>query len=110
MSNSESLSRETARSDDIEDELDETMPLPKLPMWSDNSTGAANDASFSGQGMDENIERLVALAESIDERLKLIAEAVVSGRPKSPRSRKKKKRVTKKRVTKKQATEQSTTK
>lgn len=109
MSKTISLSSETVQSDDIEDELDETMPLPRLPMWCDYSTGAANDESFSSQAMNENIERLIALAESIDEHLKVITEAVVSRKPKTPPSRKKKKRATKKRAIRKQATKQPST-
>ena len=110
MSKTISRSSENAKSDDIEYELDETMPLPTLSTWSNISTGAANDESFSGQAKNESIERLVALAESIDRHLEVIAEAVVALKQKSPGSAEKKKRVTKKRVAKKGVTKKRVTK
>lgn len=101
---------ENAKSDDIVHELDETVPLPTLPTWSNISTDAANDESFADQATSENIERLVVLAESIDRHLGVIAEAVVALRSESAGSGKKKKRATKKRVTKKRATKKRATK
>ena len=99
-----------ANSDDFEHELDETVPLPTLPMLSNMSIGAANDESFAGQGRNENIERLIALAESIDNHLKVIADAAVALKPKSPQSRKTKKRIVKKRTAKKRVAKQGASK
>ena len=101
---------ENAKSDDIVHELDETVPLPTLPTWSNISTDAANDESFADQATSENIERRVVMAESIDRHLGVIAEAVVALRSESAGSGKKKKRATKKRVTKKRATKKRATK
>ena len=103
MSKTRFKSIENVESDDIEYELDETVPLPTLPTWSNMSNGAANDDSFASQGRNENIERLIALAESIDNHLKVIADAAVALRPKSPQGSKTKKRTAKKRVVKKGA-------
>ena len=77
MSKTKAQSIENAKSEDIEYELDETVPLPTLPTWKNISTDAANDESFAGKGRNENIERLIALAESIDNHLKVIAGAAV---------------------------------
>ena len=101
MSKTKAQSIENAKSDDIEYELDETVPLPTLPTWKNISTDAANDESFTGKGRNENIERLIALAESIDNHLKVIAGAAVALKSKSPQSRKKKKRTAKKPTAKK---------
>lgn len=95
---------DNVKSDDIEDELDETVPLPTMPAWSIIPTGAANDESYASQVSNENIERLVVLAESIENLLKVIAEAVVIQKSESPRGRKKKKRVARKRATAKRTT------
>ena len=71
-------STENSKSDGFDYELDETVPLPTLPHWSRMSTMAANDASFADQAMNEKIERLLLLVESMDERLKTIAEAMTA--------------------------------
>ena len=110
MSETRSQSIGNAKSDDIEYELDETVPLPTLPSWKSISTDAANDESFAGQGRNGNIERLIALAESIDNHLMVIADAAVALKSKSPQSRKKKKRVAKKPNAKKRVTKEGAAK
>ena len=104
-------STETAQSDDFDYDLDDTAPLPTLPEWSKMSKVAANDESFADEATNEQIERLIALTESIDKHLKTIAEATVATKAKATRSRTtKKKRVTKKRASKKTATKKRATK
>ena len=96
-------STEISKSDGFDYELDETVPLPTLPQWSKMSTMAANDESFADHALNEKIERLLLLVESMDERLKTIAEAAIATNVEPPKARTKKKRTTKKRTTKKRA-------
>ena len=64
---------------------------------------AANDASFADQAMNEKIERLLLLVESMDERLKTIEEAMIATNAQPSKARTRKKRTTKKRASKKRA-------
>lgn len=101
-------STENSKSDGFDYELDETVPLPTLPQWSKMSAMAANDESFADQALNEKIERLLLLVESMDERLKVIAEAAVSANAEPPKARTSKKRTAKKRTTKKRASKKRT--
>lgn len=78
-------------------ETAETATLPQLPDVADVSGKAANDTAFavSDNATNECLERLIKLAESIDERLERIAEAIAAGQPPSPQTKKKRSRAKK---------------
>lgn len=69
-----------------------------MPGVSDVSGKAANDATLTltDNAASECLERLIKLAESIDERLELIAEALTATKSVPPRGTKKKSRSRKK--------------
>ena len=106
MSKTAARSTENSKADSFDYVLDETVPLPTMPEWSNMAARAANDELFASQVTGENIERLITLAESMDKHLKKIAESLATPTSQPSRSRTKKKRVTKKRTTKKNAAEQ----
>ena len=101
---------ENGVADDVDHSLDDTAPLPALPALSGLSTSAANDASFSGQAVDESIERLVSLLESIDKRLEDLTQALVSLNAEPTVIGKTAKRPTKAGASKKSAARNSTVK
>ena len=88
-----------AESTDIEQDLEDTAPLPALQTWQGIMAGAANDGAFADKVTKEDFERLVELAESIDKNLQVIADAVSTAKPGSPRGRRKTPPAAKKRVT-----------
>jgi hypothetical protein len=102
-SKSAARSTENSKCDGFDYELDATVPLPTLPEWSKISAMAANDESFADQAMNEKIERLLFLVESIDEHLKKLAEAVIATNAEPPKARTRKKRASKKRASRKTA-------
>ena len=73
-------------------ELAETATLPLLPDASDVPANAANDTEFTaaGSAINENLERLIDLAESIERQVERIAEAVVTAQSSSSKGTKKK--------------------
>ena len=104
---SSARSTENSKSDGFDYELDETVPLPTMPHWSKMSTMAANDESFADQVMNEKIERLLLLVESINEHLKTIAETAIATSAGPSKACTRKKRTTKKRATKKRASKKA---
>ena len=79
---------------ECQNDLAETATLPALPRVSDVSGKAANDTAFTSGGniANESLERLISLAESMNERLERLEQAVVSAQARSPQGTKKKSR------------------
>ena len=96
-----------AESSDIEQDLEDTAPLPTLQTWQGIIAGAANDRAFEDQVTKKDFERLLELAESIDKNLQMIVDTVAAPKPESPRGRKKT-TATRKRTAKKGVTKQRT--
>ncbi len=92
------MSKATAKStikphcSESQSELDETVTLPLLADVSDVSSQAANDTAitFSDDAIDESLERLINLVESIDKCFERIAETLTTTQSLSPQATNKK--------------------
>ncbi len=92
MSDASAKSTDKPVCSECQTELAETATLPLLPDASDVPGNAANDTEFTatGSAINENLERLIDLAESIERQVERIAEAVVTAQSSSSKGTKKK--------------------